>query len=167
MKFEFSTFKTLASCSILMLTSLSLSGQTTFTINSETAVKVRIDNNSVYPVTTKTVEYYPFIKGKVETYSYQEFLKKKKDLEKAYNEFMSKSENERKSLISVEAYDYELWVEMEKGFTEQEKYMDGYVKSNTKSERIEYMVDKSNIIKNLLEIQGDYQVISNSMIIAN
>lgn len=36
MKFEFSTFKTIASCSILMLTNLSLTGQTKFSFNDET-----------------------------------------------------------------------------------------------------------------------------------
>lgn len=150
-----------------MLTNFSLSGQTTFTINSETISNVKIVNQPIYSVSTKEIEYYPFVKGKVETYSYREFLKKKKNLEKAYNDFISNSEKEGKTLLSMEAYDYELWVEMEKGFTESDKYEDGYVKSDNKSKRIEYMVDKSNTINDLSEIMGQYQEISSSMVIAN
>lgn len=48
MKFEFSTFKTVASCSILMLTNLSLSGQTKFSFDDETLKK--FDYQTLTPV---------------------------------------------------------------------------------------------------------------------
>ncbi len=53
MKFEFSTFKTVASCSILMLTNLSLSGQTKFSFSDKT---LKDFNSSVlYPVEYKQI----------------------------------------------------------------------------------------------------------------
>ncbi len=48
MKFEFSTFKAVASCSILMLTNLSLLGQTKFTFDDETLKK--FDYQTLTPV---------------------------------------------------------------------------------------------------------------------
>ena len=53
MKFEFSTFKTVASCSILMLTNLSLSGQTKFTFDDETLKK--FDYQTLTPVKYKQI----------------------------------------------------------------------------------------------------------------
>lgn len=53
MKFEFSTFKALASCSILMLTNLSLLGQTKFTFDYETLTK--FDYQTLTPVEYKQI----------------------------------------------------------------------------------------------------------------
>lgn len=53
MKFEFSTFKTVASCSILMLTNLSLSGQTKFSFDDETLKK--FDYQTLTPVEYKQI----------------------------------------------------------------------------------------------------------------
>lgn len=53
MKFEFSTFKTVASCSILMLTNLSLLGQTKFTFDDETLKK--FDYQTLTPVKYKQI----------------------------------------------------------------------------------------------------------------
>ncbi|WP_265131243.1 hypothetical protein [Chryseobacterium oranimense] len=53
MKFEFSTFKTIASCSILMLTNLSLTGQTKFSFDDETLKK--FDYQTLTPVEYKQI----------------------------------------------------------------------------------------------------------------
>ncbi len=53
MKFEFSTFKAVASCSILMLTNLSLLGQTKFTFDDETLKK--FDYQTLTPVKYKQI----------------------------------------------------------------------------------------------------------------
>ncbi|WP_415327510.1 hypothetical protein [Chryseobacterium sp. MMS23-Vi53] len=53
MKFEFSTFITVASCSILMLTNLSLSGQTKFSFDDETLKK--FDYQTLTPVKYKQI----------------------------------------------------------------------------------------------------------------
>lgn len=53
MKFEFSTFKTIASCSILMLTNLYLSGQTKFSFDDETLKK--FDYQTLTPVEYKQI----------------------------------------------------------------------------------------------------------------
>lgn len=93
MKFEFSTFKTVASCSILMLTNLSLSGQTTFTINSETSKTISANESFIYPVEYREIEYYPYIEGKVSTDSYKFFLNKQKELKDDYDEYILNNEN--------------------------------------------------------------------------
>lgn len=53
MKFEFSTFKTVVSCSILMLTNLSLLGQTKFTFDDETLKE--FDYQTLTPVEYKQI----------------------------------------------------------------------------------------------------------------
>lgn len=53
MKFEFSTFKTVASCSILMLTNLSLSGQTKFSFSEKTLKE--FNSSVLYPVEYKQI----------------------------------------------------------------------------------------------------------------
>ncbi|MEN4762685.1 hypothetical protein ABEG63_20335 [Chryseobacterium sp. C39-AII1] len=53
MKFEFSTFKAVASCSILILTNLSLLGQTKFTFDDETLKK--FDYQTLTPVKYKQI----------------------------------------------------------------------------------------------------------------
>lgn len=93
MKFELSTFKTVASCSLLMLTHLTFSGQTTFTINSETIKTIPPNNSFIYPVEYREIEYYPYVEGKVETNFYKSFLDDKKELEKTYNEHTTRINN--------------------------------------------------------------------------
>lgn len=168
MKFEFSTFKTVASCSLMMFANYSLSAQETFKINAEIINRISNESSNVFPVIAKEVEGYLFIKGKVPTIQYREFLEKKKSLEKEYNEYMSRSKTEKESTYTpIVVDDYPQWLELEKEFTESYKYEDGYVKSETKSRRIQYMVDKNNIISNFSVIQGNYEIISNSMMIAD
>lgn len=93
MKFEFSTFKTVASCSLMMFANYSLSAQETFKINAET-IKVISNNESfIYPVENREIDYYPFVEGKVRTESYQNFLDSQEDLKESYNDYISDSNN--------------------------------------------------------------------------
>jgi hypothetical protein len=79
-----------------MLTNFSVSGQTAFTINSETSKTISVDNNFIYPVEYREIEYYPYSEGKVYTDSYKFFLNDKKELEKTYNEQISLQRNRSK-----------------------------------------------------------------------
>lgn len=87
MKFELSTFKAITSCSILMFANLS--AQATFSINSEVISKLKAGQSMVYPVTTKEVEYHPFVKGKVPTSQYQQLIDLKELREKEYDEYVT------------------------------------------------------------------------------
>ncbi|MCD9616073.1 hypothetical protein [Chryseobacterium gleum] len=85
-KFELSAFKAITSCSILMFANLS--AQATFTINSEVISKLKAQQSMVYTITTKEVEYYPFVKGKIPTNQYQQLIDLKELREKEYDEYV-------------------------------------------------------------------------------
>lgn len=89
MKFELSTFKTVSSCSLMMIANYSLSAQETFKINQETTRKISIENINIYPVDYKEIEYYPYVDAKVFTESYQNFLDSQKDVKEEYSEALS------------------------------------------------------------------------------
>ncbi|SEN04164.1 hypothetical protein SAMN05421856_11268 [Chryseobacterium taichungense] len=89
MKFEFSTFKTVASCSILMLTNLSLSGQEKLIIDDEVVSKVKINNNEVSVIIMKEIDDYNLVKGKVMTHRYSMFLNSKNDYKEFYDEYIN------------------------------------------------------------------------------
>jgi|GEM_PF-1452337 len=93
MKFEFSTFKTVASCSLMMFANYSLSAQETFKINAETIKAISNNESFIYPVENKEIDYYPFVEGKVRTESYQNFLDSQADLKESYNDYISDSNN--------------------------------------------------------------------------
>lgn len=89
MKFEFTTFKTVASCSLMMFANFSLSAQETFKLNAEILKKVPVEKSNVFLVEYKEVEYYPLIDGKVLTESYKNFLDSQKDAKGQYSDAMS------------------------------------------------------------------------------
>jgi len=88
MKFEFFTFKTVTSCSLMMFTTFNLSAQETFKINAETVNKISIENSNIFLVDYKEIEYYPFVEGKIFTESYKNFLDSQKEVKEEYSETM-------------------------------------------------------------------------------
>ncbi|WP_332454189.1 hypothetical protein [Chryseobacterium aquaticum] len=165
MKFEFSTFKTVASCSILMLTNLSLSGQEKLIIDDEVVSKVKINENDIKVIASKEIDDYTFIKGKVLTYYYDLFLDSKKAAKESYDEYMN-NPNKSSSYIPPVVKEYPEMLEKEKTFSEEYKYKDGLVKSANKSKRIAYFEDAQKSISNFSTMKGDYEVISKYMTIA-
>lgn len=165
MKFEFSTFKTVASCSILMLTSLSLSGQEKLIIDDEVVSKVKINENDIKVIASKEIDDYTFIKGKVPTYYYDLFLNSKKLAKESYDEYMN-NPNKSSSYIPPVVKEYPEMLEKEKTFSEEYKYKDGFVKSTNKSKRMAYFQDGEKTISNFSTIKGDYDVISKYITIA-
>ncbi|WP_250255827.1 hypothetical protein [Chryseobacterium sp. Marseille-Q3244] len=163
MKFELSTFKAITSCSILMFANLS--AQTTFAINSEVISKLKSEQSMVYPITTKEVEYHPFVKGKVPTYMYGLFLESKKIFEQEYNDYM-KVPHKPNSYVPSVVEEYPKMLEEEKSFSEDEKYMDGLVKSNVIAKRNAYIIDRDQPITNIEELKGNYKEISSTMLIS-
>lgn len=163
MKFELSTFKAITSCSILMFANLS--AQATFTISSEVISKLKAEQRMVYPITTREVEYYPFVKGKVPTSQYEIFLQSKKYFEQEYNDYM-KSPNKSNSYTPAFVTEYPKMLEEEKSFSEEEKYTDGLVKSNMIAKRNAYMIDMEKPLMNLEELKGNYKEISSTMLIS-
>lgn len=165
MKFEFSTFKTIASCSILMLTNLSLSGQEKLIIDDEVVSKVTITDDEIRAIIIKEIEDYSYIKGKVPTYYYDLFLDSKKAAKESYDEYMN-NPNKSSSYIPPVVKEYPEMLEKEKTFSEEYKYKDGFVKSANKSKRMAYFQDGEKTISNFSTIKGTYDVISKYMTIA-
>lgn len=165
MKFEFSTFKTVASCSILMLTNLFLSGQEKLIIDDDVINKVTITDDEIRAIITKEIEDYSYIKGKVPTYYYDLFLDSKKAAKESYDEYMN-NPNKSSSYIPPVVKEYPEMLEEEKKFTEEYKYQDGFVKSANKSKRMAYFEDAQKSISNFSTMKGDYDVISKYMTIA-
>lgn len=137
MKFEFSTFKTVTSCSLMMFANFNLSAQETFKINSETISKISLENSNIFPVEYKEIEYFPLTEGKVFTESYKNFLDGQKDTKEQYGN--SKQEDEE--------------------FSDDEKYEIGKVKSTTLAKRNAYVMSEKSL-NSWTELYGTYNEIA-------
>lgn len=88
MRFEFTTFKTVASCSLMMLADFSLSAQEKLTIDSEVINQVKINENDIKAILNKEIEYYPLVSSKVKTHSYTMFLDSKNNYKESYDDYL-------------------------------------------------------------------------------